>query len=174
MNADLEQKLICSCRNGQRSAYAPLVKAYSGRIFAICLGMLANIHDAEDIAQQTLLKGFTDIGQLRDQQRFGPWASRIAKNLCIDFIRRQKRKRSALLQRSQTGGDEPKEYLEIQKALTKLSQEYRIPLMLYYFDGRNTKTIAQALGITEAAVQTRMSRARKQLREILENMGAAQ
>ena len=60
LNGHLEKKLVASCRNGDRSAYAGLVKAYSGRVFAICLGTLDNAHDAEDIAQQTLL----DVGMI--------------------------------------------------------------------------------------------------------------
>ena len=53
MDATAEKTLVASCRNGDRAAYASLVKVHSGRVFAICLGMLGNRHDAEDMAQQT-------------------------------------------------------------------------------------------------------------------------
>ena len=61
MDSDLEKKLVAFCRNGDKSAYSRLVDAYSGHVFAICLGVLGNGHDAEDVAQQALLKGFVDI-----------------------------------------------------------------------------------------------------------------
>ena len=93
MSGDLEDKLVASCRNGDASAYASLATEYSGRIFAICYGMLGNAHDAEDIAQQTLLRGFANITQIRRNEKFGAWICRIAKNLCVDFVRRQKRRR---------------------------------------------------------------------------------
>lgn len=168
MNDDLEKKLVAACRDGDRSAYAGLVRAYSARIFAICLGILGQRQDAEDIAQQALLKGLTDIKQLRDSERFGPWIGRIAKNLCIDYIRRRKPKTNNLVERAVASDSGAKEYPELQKALAKLPQEHRLALMLYYFDGRSTRAIADILGISLGSVHSRISRARKHLRKSLE------
>lgn len=173
MNGDLEKEMAAFCRNPDRSACTDLVKAYSGRVFAICLGMLGNIHDAEDIAQQTLLKGLTNIKQIRDNEQFGAWISRIAKNMCIDFIRMQQRKQSSVIGLVATSQSSSKDYTELEGALAKLSEEYRIPLILFYFDGRSTKAIAETLNISEAAAQTRLSRARKQLRNLLESRADA-
>ena len=153
MNSHSEKKLVASCRNGDKSAYTGLVRAYSGRVFAICLGMLGNSHDAQDIAQQALLTGLADINQLRRDERFGAWIGRIAKNLCIDFIRRQKFKQNALLRQVTASQSSSKSYPELEGALAKLSQDYRLALVLYYFDGRSTKNIAETLEISEAAVQ---------------------
>jgi RNA polymerase sigma-70 factor (ECF subfamily) len=133
--------------------------------------MLGDIHDAEDIAQQTLLKGLTNIEQVRRDEQFGAWISRIAKNLCIDFIRTRKRRQSSLAKRAAISQGKSGEYPELERALAKLSEEYRLALMLYYFDGRATKAVAEALMISEAAAQTRLSRARKQLRRLLETDG---
>jgi RNA polymerase sigma-70 factor (ECF subfamily) len=171
LDGRLEKKLVASCREGDASAYRGLVNAYCGRVFAICLGMLGHREDAEDIAQQVLLKGFTEINRLRDSEQFGAWVGRIAKNLCIDFIRRQKRKRSALVERTALFQSSSKEYPELEGALAKLPQRYRLALVLYYFDGRSTETIAETLAISQAAVRTRISRARKQLRKLLETEG---
>ena len=171
MKGDLEKKLVASCRNADSSADTHLVKAYSGRVFAICLGMLGNTHDAEDVAQQTLLKAITNIKQLRRQEQVGAWISRIAKNLCIDFIREQKRRRSSLAEQAVASRNNSREYPELKRALAKLSEEYRLALMLYYFDGRSTKAIAETLEISEAAAQARLRRARKQLRKLLETEG---
>ena len=171
MNGDLENKLVASCRNGSASAYASLAKEYSGRIFAICYGMLGNAHDAEDIAQQTLLKGFANIGQIRRNEKFGAWISRIAKNLCVDFVRRQKRRQGSLAGRIAASQSSPKEYPELERALAELSEEYRLALMLYYFDGQSAKAVAEAFDISEGAAQARLSRARKQLRKLLQAKG---
>lgn len=169
MNDDLEKEMAAFCRNPDMSACTELVKAYSGRVFAICLGMLGNIHDAEDIAQQTLLKGLANIKQVRDNEHFGSWISSIAKNLCIDFIRMQKRMHTSVTGRIVRSQNRSKDYTELEDALAKLSEEYRIPLILFYFDGRSTKAIAETLNISEAATQTRLSRARKQLRNLLKS-----
>ena len=168
MNGELEKKLVACCQEGDRSAYADLVQAYSGRVFAICMGMLGHSHDAEDVAQQTLLKGFTDIGQLRNGEQFGTWVSRIAKNNCINFIRREKRKKNSLSERSSDVQNDSKDYSELQAALAKLPEQYRVALMLYYFEDRDSQMIAEILQISRSAVHARISRARKQLRELLE------
>ena len=183
MNGRSGKKLTATWRKGDRLAYAGLVRVYSGRVFAICLGMLGNIHDAEDIAQQALLKGFADIDQLRDSDQFGAWIGRIARNQCIDFIRRRKREQKAFAKRAavsessspapafptKLGGGE--KYPELEDALAKLPRRYRLALMLYYFDGRSTENIAEALQIGRAVVYARMSRARKRLRKLLETEG---
>ncbi|MHC4192782.1 MAG: RNA polymerase sigma factor [Planctomycetota bacterium] len=154
-------------------AYAGLVKVYSRRVFAICLGMLGNVDDAEDVAQQALLKGFTDIEQLRDSEQFGAWIGRIARNLCIDFLRRRKRERNAFAKRTEAGENNSSVYPELQDALAKLPRRHRLALMLYYFDGRSTENIAETLQISRAAVYARMSRARKSLRKLLKTEGDA-
>ena len=148
MDRDLEKNLVMSCRNGDKSAYAGLVKGHSGRVFAICLGMLGNTHDAEDIAQQTFLKGLTSIQQIRRDELFGAWVSRVAKNLCIDLIPERRRGRNSLAGAIAPDQKGAREFPELKSALARLSERHRPPLMLYYFDGQSTKGLAEALGIS--------------------------
>ncbi len=159
--------MVQSCRNGDSFAYETLVKVYAQYIFAICFAMIGNSHDAEDLAQQALLKGFTSIKNIQNSQRFKPWISQIAKNLCIDFLRRQKLTQAALAEKACSSKNQPKEYSHLLSALIKLDEEYRVPLILYYFDGQSAITIAQTLQISQNAAQARISRARKQLRKLL-------
>jgi len=173
LNGRSEENLVECCRNGENAAYASLVKAYSGRVFAICLAMLGNSHDAEDVAQQSLLKGLADIKQLQDGELFGAWISRIARNLCIDFIRRRKHEQRVLRQQIAAGSGTSRDYTELEAALMKLPEEYRLALTLYYFDGHSTKAVAEALQISQAAAQVRISRARKKLRNLLKAEGCA-
>ena len=168
MNVVSEEELIARCRSGDSPAYAPLVETYGRRVFAICLGMLGNVHDAEDMAQQALLKGFTSIQQVQDGERFGSWIYQIAKNLCLDFMRKRKARKSCLLEQTAANRNNIKEYPALERALAKLPDESRLVLMLYYIDGQNTKIIADCLSISEATVHTRLSRARKRLRKLLE------
>lgn len=166
MDAERERALIGSCRKGNRDAYADLVHEHSGRVFAICLGMLGDRHDAEDVAQQALLRGFMEIESLRDSQRFGAWIAQIARHLCIDTIRR--RKVRVLPQAEETSTNRtPGDYGALKRALARLSPDYRMPLLLFYFDGRSTRSIAETLGVSQATIQTRLSRARRKLREYL-------
>ncbi len=171
LDADAERNLVASCKNGDKAAYAGLVHAHAGRVFAICFGMLGNRCDAEDMAQQTLLQGFTQIRSLRDSRRFGPWIARIARNLCLDAIRARKHAAAILPAVDDCGEADAEELRQLETALAALSSEYRVPLLLFYFDGRSTQSIAETLGIRQAAVQTRLTRARKQLRRLLSDRG---
>jgi RNA polymerase sigma-70 factor (ECF subfamily) len=178
LDADAEKELTRLCRSGSREAYCKLVNAYSGRVFAICLAMLGHREDAADAAQQVFLKGFTGIYHLRDSKRFGPWIARIARNLCTDFIRGRSREAQLCYQpqkpeppQDSLWRDEPDKYFGLHRALEKLPGDYRTVLMLYYFDGRAINSVAQTLGINGSAVYTRLSRARKKLRELLEMHG---
>ena len=167
LDMHVEEKLVESCCNGKKSAYATLVKAYSQYVFAICFGIAGNIHDAEDIAQQTLLKGFTDIKNLQDGKRFKSWIGQIARNLCKDFLRKQKCNQRGLAEQISENHGGSKEYPELQDAIVKLQEEYRLALVLYYLGGQSTRKIAEMLRISQNAVQARISRARKQLRKLL-------
>lgn len=171
LNRNDEKELVAASRRGDTSAYAGLVKAYSGRVFAVCMSILGNSHDAEDITQQTLLKGFACIKQLRSDTQFGAWLIRIAKNLCIDFIRQRKPRLYTLGEPFEARLSCAEGYSELWAALSELPQDHRITLVLYYFDGRSTKSIAETLGMSRGAVQARLSRARKKLRKLLETQG---
>jgi len=168
VQGDSEKDLVARCRTGDRSAYTDLVRNCSARVFAICLAMLGNSYDAEDVAQETLLKGLMGIRGLRRDDQFGAWISRIARNLCIDFIRKRRLRVEVPDREPSSTQPDSCDYDELQTALAKLPEDLRLTLMLYYFDGRSAKNIAEALDISQGAVQTRLCRARKQLRRLLE------
>jgi RNA polymerase sigma-70 factor (ECF subfamily) len=183
----LEEELVLACRAGNKDAYASLVRSHTRSIFAICLGMLGNVHDAEDAAQETFVRAFRQIGDLRGAGMFRPWVARIARNLCLDLLRRRKRGSEALAVRA-AGQSNPGNHAEphearllrqeerskLESALARLPEKYRVPLMLYYFDGHSTENVAKMLELDPAGVLTRLSRARRQLRRMLQEQGGAQ
>jgi RNA polymerase sigma-70 factor (ECF subfamily) len=162
-----EKQLVAECLGGDRDAYATLVKRHSRAIFALCLAMLREVHDAEDVAQETLVRGFRELDQLRDGAQFRRWLLKIARNLCLDFIRAQKRGRQMLEKRSNPRTVVPYDYMDLHDAVTRLPEKYRLPLVLYYFDGQSSESVARALDLTPAGVLTRLSRARRALRALL-------
>lgn len=166
-----ERELVSRSRKGDKSAYTELVRAHSARVFAICLGLLGNRGDAEDAAQQVFLKGYTEIRRFRDPEKFSAWIGSIARNWCLDVLRRRRRGQQALAERAAeqeaAGQEEQREYPELEAALAQLPEEDRLCLMLYYFDGRSAKSVAETFDISESAVHVRMSRARRKLRQLL-------
>ncbi len=166
-----DKQLAEMCRRGERQAYTALVSRYSERVFAICLGILGNVHDAEDLAQEALLKGFRQIDRLRDKERFAPWIAVIARNLCLDFLRRKKREQAALAREDRPPPVTRNENPRLWEAIGRLSAAYRLPLLLYYFDGQSVNGVAEILNLTGTNVRTRLSRARRELRTTLADSG---
>jgi RNA polymerase sigma-70 factor (ECF subfamily) len=161
-----DKDLINACCGGDRSTYAKLVKRHAHRVFAVCLGVLCNVEDAEDMVQETFIRAYDQLGQLRDREQFGSWIRKIAYNLSVDHVRRE-RKRKIVEAVPEHGEVKTEDHHDLQKAVMSLPEDYRIPLLLYYFDGRSTESVAKTLQLSNAGVLTRLSRARKELRNIL-------
>jgi RNA polymerase sigma-70 factor (ECF subfamily) len=151
--------------------YAVLARRHYRHVFALCLGMLANAHDAEDIAQETMLKGFQSIKGLTRPEGFQPWILRIAKNLCVDLLRRRKRLKMLPVESEPTTGAETHENHDLEHAIRRLPQEFRLPLTMFYFEHRDAGSIAGTLGISQSLVYERLRVARESLHELLTERG---
>ncbi len=153
------------------SAYELLVRKHYKRIFLICLGILGNVHDAEDIAQEAMLKGMIKIKKLGKGEHFEAWILQIAKNLCIDFLRKRKHIKPLANEQLMQAGQKSQENHELEQAVRRLPQELRLPLTMYYFDGKNAKKIARKLKISHSGTCQRIREARKELHKLLTERG---
>jgi RNA polymerase sigma-70 factor (ECF subfamily) len=167
LNARLDNSVIRTCREGDKAAYAVLVKKHYIGVFALCLGMLGNVHDAEDATQEAMLKGFLRIRKLKRLDQFEWWILQIARNLCIDFLRRKKRIRASGDKKLTSFNPQTSENDELQQAIRRLPQELRVPLTMFYFDGKNAKTVAEKLHISHSGACQKIRQARRQLHEWL-------
>ena len=167
MKDGLSENLFRDCRQGDKTAYAVLVKRHYRSVFAVCLGLLGNIHDAEDMAQETMLKGFRKIKKLSSGKKFEAWILRIAKNLCIDFLRRRKRTKEIITEQMAVTTAAANENHVLHQAVRRLPRELRLPLTMYYFEQKNAKFIAEKLNISHSGACQRIRDARKMLHEIL-------
>jgi RNA polymerase sigma-70 factor (ECF subfamily) len=179
LNDCSDESLVLAAQAADKNAYAVLVRRHYKQVFLQCLGILGNVHDAEDVAQDAMLKGFERIKMLRDGSRFGQWIAVIAKNLCINIVRRRKSADKVMhiklqepaesttllsLSKSNDGGN-------LQWAIAKLPQEMRLPLVMYYFDGKSVTSVAEKLGLSPSGVYLKLRTAVKQLHEILVSHG---
>lgn len=162
-----EEILVAASREGDKGAYAVLVQRHYRHVFAICLGMLADVHDAEDIAQDTMLKGLLKIEELRRGEQFGRWVLRIAVNLCIDLLRRRKRVNLATNEHLAQPLQTTKENHDLHGAIKRLPSELRVPLVMYYFDNKNAKAIAEKLNISHSGACQKIRAARQHLHKLL-------
>ena len=167
MNSCSDENLVAACRQGNKDAYASLVERHYKIVFAVCIGTLGNIHDAEDIAQDAMVRGFMRIRTLRKSDQFRAWILRIAKNLCIDYLRRQQRTRTLLGNQAKQSRGTENENMDLQHGISRLPQKLRLALVMYYFENKNAKIIAEKLNISHSGACKRIRDARKQLHEFL-------
>jgi RNA polymerase sigma-70 factor (ECF subfamily) len=173
LNDRSDESLVVACRAVDRSAYELLIKRYYKRVFLICLGILGNVYDAEDIAQDTMLKGYVQISKLRDGSQFGPWIAKIARRLCINFIRRKKHAKKIVAEKAIQSNQSVTDNDNLQLAIKQLPQEIRLPLVMYYFDGQSVKTVAKTLDVSTSSVYLKLRTAVKELHNLLVRQGDA-
>jgi RNA polymerase sigma-70 factor (ECF subfamily) len=182
-----EQDLILNVQRGQHELFYELVRPYERRVFAAALAILRNEHDAEDAAQEAMLKAFANIRQFRAEARFSTWLIQITVN---EALMRRRRERTVVMEGIDDRRDSeeseyaprdfadwreiPSEALErkevrqrLAKALGTLDRKYREVFMLRDMEHLNIQETAEALGITVASVKTRLLRARLMLRDLL-------
>jgi RNA polymerase sigma-70 factor, ECF subfamily len=181
-----ERELISSVQRGQRELFYELVRPYERRVFAAALAILRNEQDAEDAAQEAMLKAFKNIGQFRAEARFSTWLIQITVN---EALMRRRRERIVQMEGIDDRRDEESEYTprdfadwreipsealerkevrqRLAEALATLDRKYREVFMLRDMEHLNIQETAEALGITVAAVKTRLLRARLMLRDLL-------
>jgi len=185
-----EQNLISSVQRGQHELFYELVRPYERRVYAAALAILRNPQDAEDAAQEAILKAFANIRQFRAEARFSTWLIQITVNEALMRRRRERTVHMEGMDEHRSGGGEdasdyaprdfadwreiPSEALErkevrqrLAEALGTLDQKYREVFMLRDMEHLNIQETAETLGISVASVKTRLLRARLMLRDLL-------
>jgi len=168
---DSDENLVSDACCGDKNAYALLVDNYYKQIFLVCLGVVGNVHDAEDIAQEAILKGFMEISRLKKNTHFGPWVTKIARNLSINFIRRRQRSRQIISVTTKQLGKEQYPNENLQRAVANLPMEIRLPLVMYYFDGKSVNKVAENLDMSTSTVYSKLREAIKELHKLLAEQG---
>jgi len=171
LNDAVNDNVVRACQAGDKAAYATLVERHYRHVFALCLGMLGNVHDAEDIAQEAMLKGFSNIRKLAKVGRFEPWILKIARNSCLDFLRRQKRLKARAAEHRTEHARKTNDNHDLERAIGRLPLELRLPLTMYYFEQKNAGMIAKRLNISHSLACQRIQRARAELHTLLTKGG---
>ena len=141
-----------------------LFEAYADDVFRLALSYLQNRHDAEDVCQTVFLK-LMERKKPLDAGKEKAWLLTCTANACKDHLKSFWRKLTVSLNDQIVLHDEADRTLW--EAVHTLAPKYRMVVHLYYYEGYAQDEIAEILKISKTAVQTRMSRARKQLKEVL-------
>ena len=186
--------LVRQCQQGDSEAMGRLIVKYQNRIYNVILKICANPDDAAELTQETFVKVIENIGQFRGKSSFYTWVFRIAVNLTLNYCQRRVKLAFRSIDAEQgehdgqakqqlkdflsdDGCPEPsaiaqnKELCEIAvKSLMRLDDNQRAVVILRDIEGMNYAQIAETLDIELGTVRSRLSRARGNLREILESM----
>ena len=164
-----EAVLIDQIREGDRNAYAELVRAHQAKVLRLCASLLGE-SDAEDAAQEIFLKAYRSLASFRRDSAFSTWLYRIASNHCHDLFRRRSRQKTESLDElpeSLLTSDDPRARAEqadlAEQILSTLSPEERLILTLREVQGLNYREIAEVLSCSLDAVKGRLKRARERL-----------
>ena len=87
-----DKELVQNILKGETDAFTELVKRYHGRVSSLAYSHVGHAADAEDIAQDTFLRVFRNLGKLREPEKFGPWVAKITLHVSKDFLREKARK----------------------------------------------------------------------------------
>lgn len=182
--ADTDEQLMEALDAGDDQALAVLVGRYQNDIFRFCLHYLKNFEMAKEMAQETFLRVYTARARFEVNRKFKPWMLCIARNLCLNELKRRKMVQMETLEeyastsRAESGevlkaaGDSPYELLLTQERhrfllemLDSLPDDAREIVVLRYFQKLSAREIAEIVDSTEGAVRTRLHRILKQMRD---------
>ncbi len=179
------EDLIEKAVNGDVAAFEQLIEPYMQKAYNIALGVTANPHEAEDAAQEALIKAYNSIGNFSGNSSFYTWLYRIVYNCALDMLRKKHRSPLGLfaLHSSENEDEEipivddrplPEESVikgelchEVRRALSMLKESYRIVVVLRDMEGLNYEEIANILDISEGTVKSRIHRGRESLKNII-------
>lgn len=167
-----DTSLVNACLKNNVLAQEQLYNQYSKCLFGICLRMMRNKHDAEDVFQNSFILVFSKLNTYEARSPLKYWMKKIFINSCINELK--KRKEIFDLEEYKFPIEEKKvedniEYNieNIKKSMSKLADGYRMILNLYLFEGYNHREIAKILDISESTSKTQFSRAKIRLKENL-------
>ena len=176
-----DELLLRRACKGDVQAFEELMQSHESRIYAIALRMMGNREDAQDCAQEAMVRIYRAMGSFKGQSALATWIYRITMNTCLDELRRRKaRKVTSLDSLVNNGwsptdtGDTPEEHgLRVEKqnalnqAIQSLPDDMRAAIILRDVKGYSYDEIASILDANVGTIKSRISRGREKLREIL-------
>lgn len=180
-----DKELVERAKRGDQSAFEELVLENQNRVYALALRLVNDRESAADLAQEAFVRAWQGLGTFQGESSFATWVYRLTTNVCIDHLRKQKRREgvepSVSLDDEGSGWAEPADrdsdpqlLLErsergkaLARGLGRLPDWQRRALVLRELSGLSYQEIGDALGIDLGTVKSRIARARLSLRKIL-------
>ena len=181
-----EQELIQTAQTGDIAALSILYEKYSRRVFNLCLRMIRDRSDAEDLTQDVFVQLFRKIHTFRGQSAFSTWLHRLAVNMVLMEIRSRKTHRYSLVPLDQKSNDDDEsshdqfgredlnlrgsvDRILLQDALDELPPGYRVVFLLHDVHGYEHQEIAEILSCSVGNCKSQLHKARLKLRRLIED-----
>ena len=168
------QEKIKKAQAGDVMAFGELVKMFQDAVYGVAYAIVGNFHDAQDIAQEAFIHAWRDLDSLKEPTKFPNWLCRIAKNRCMDFLRRSKIN-AVELKEARTVHDpspgpleqaEKKEFTEsVLLAVNALPEKLRLTTTLFYINGYTVNEISEFLEVPAGTIKRRLHNSRQRLKE---------
>jgi RNA polymerase sigma-70 factor (ECF subfamily) len=177
-----EAEAIRKAKDGDAAAFEYLYNLHCRRVYGVCLRMVKNPAEAEDLTQQAFLQLFRKIGTFRGESGFSTWLHRVTVNIVLMHLRRKKPTELLAedLERTSPNGEGPREHgssdtsmlgaierLNLMRAIRKLPAGYKKLFLMYDVIGYEHSEIAGLLGCSTGCSKSQVHKARKRLRRLL-------
>ena len=171
-----DAQLVAAILSGRLSAFEALVVRHQDRLYLQALSYLRGEEEAQDALQDAFLKAFDQLEALKEPSRFPAWVGRILRNICLNRLREDRRRRAmaeSVVERTDTEAHPEPAVIRraaFQELLSKLPEKSVLALTLHYLEGRSIQEVALRTGTTPSGVKQRLYRARRQLQEEVTRM----
>ncbi|HSW66269.1 MAG TPA: sigma-70 family RNA polymerase sigma factor [Bacillota bacterium] len=167
-----EPELIAQILDGNEDAYAKLIDRYKEGLYRHCFKLMRDEDEAEDVAHEAFIEAYVHIDRYNTQFRFSTWLYKIATNLALMRLRKRRNIRMDEEELDRIVSDLPGAedlvfYKEIHDAVDALPLQYRTVVSMHYWQGKSYSEIAAYMGTSVGSIKGWMSRAKKQLKEVL-------
>ena len=178
----LEKDTIQMAQNGNAAAFEWLYRRYCGRVYALCLRMVHDVSEAEDLTQEVFLQLFRKIHTFRGESKFSTWLHRLTHNLVLMKFRKKRYPEVSLDATLEPGSDDTKplmefgetdlrlsgvlDHINLSRAIEQLPDGYREVFILHDVEGYEHKEIAEILGRSIGNSKSQLFKARLRLREL--------
>lgn len=179
-----DEELVAAARNGDAAAMNELLGRHYDRVHAVCRRIAGATRDADDAAQETMIRVVRHLDKFDGRSSFGTWVYRIATNTSLDELRKRRRRphlqvmsddRDATAEIADPMADREVEATvdrsAIDEALATLPEDFRTPLVMRDVADLDYDEIAHTLGVPVGTVKSRIARGRRQMVSYLENTG---
>ncbi|MDT1938664.1 MULTISPECIES: sigma-70 family RNA polymerase sigma factor [Carnobacterium] len=167
----MDIKRIVQAIKGDKLAFEGLLLEMQEQLYRTAYIYMQNKEDALDVLQETAYLGMKSIYQLRDPSLFKTWLTRILINTALKELKQKKKvhfsgeEQLIFLKTNEVEND-----LDLVRAIGMLKEDYRIVIILHYYQGLSIKELSLALNIPEGTIKTNLSRGRKCLKTLLEEV----